>query len=169
MNASVWSDPKCTTLRKYATLNTHPERVGAALFQNHPFFDPRDLVQVKYEMLRQVTHEGQSIWTASANFGFSRVTFYQVQQHFAVQWLYGLLPQLKGPRRAYKLSEQVLQFLLQTLQEDPALRVADLQQRAAQQLGLSVHPRSIERALIQHRKKVGRSKVHPVDGPIRFA
>jgi hypothetical protein len=46
-----------------------------------------------------------------------------------------------------------LTFVLETLKAEPALRVGDLQQRVAQRFGLSIHPRSLERALTRHRKK----------------
>jgi Helix-turn-helix domain len=94
------SDIKGTHLREYATLNPHPEQVADVLFQSHPFFDPRDLVQVKYEMLRRVIVDGQPVGTAAATFGFSRVRWYQLRQRFAGQGLVGLLPQSKGPRQA---------------------------------------------------------------------
>ena len=153
MRTTMWSDPKCDVLREYATLNPHPEQVTDALFQTHPFFDPRDLIQVKYEMLRRVILDGQPVGATAVAFGFSRVTLYHLRKRFEAAGLAGLLPQRKGPRRAHKLSDEVLTFVLETLQAEPALRVADLQQRVAQRFGLSVHPRSIERALTRHRKK----------------
>ena len=39
-------------LKANGTLNPHTRRVHDALFHDAPFFDPRDLLQVKYEMLR---------------------------------------------------------------------------------------------------------------------
>jgi len=105
MDTSIRSGPKSDCLRQQASLNLHPERVCAPLFLTHPFFDPRDLVQVKHEMLRQVNQEQVPVTTAAALFGFSRVTFYQVEHRFAVEGLPGLLLHPKGPRRAYKLSE----------------------------------------------------------------
>jgi transposase len=153
MRATVRSDPKCQALREHATLNPHPEQVTDALFQTQPFFDPRDLVQVKYEMLRRVIIEGQPVGATAAAFGFSRVTLYQLRKRFEAEGLGGLLPQRKGPQRGHKLSEEVLTFVLQTLDAEPKLRTADVQQRVAQRFGLSVHPRSIERALARHRKK----------------
>jgi len=149
----VRSDPKCEVLREHAALNPHPEQVTDALFQTHSFFDPRDLVQVKYEMLRRVIIEGQPVGVTAAAFGFSRVTVYQLRKRFEAEGLAGLLPRPKGPRRSHKLSEEVLAFVLDTLKAEPVLRVADLQQRVAQRFGVSVHPRSIERALTRHRKK----------------
>jgi hypothetical protein len=52
----------------------HPEQVTDVVFQSQPFFDPRDLLQVKYEMLRRVLVEGQPVGATAATFGFSRVT-----------------------------------------------------------------------------------------------
>jgi hypothetical protein len=104
MRTLARSDLKGNHLRKYASLNPHPEQVRDALFQTHPFFDPRDLVQVKYEMLRRVIIDGQAVTEAAAAFGFSRVRWYQLRQRLAAEGLVGLLPQSKGPRQASKLS-----------------------------------------------------------------
>ena len=152
------SDPKCNSLREQASLNRHPERVQDALFQAHPFFDPRDLVQVRYEMVRRVMCDGQPIEATAVAFGFSRVRLYQLRKRFEAAGLAGLLPQAKGPQRARKLCDDVLSFILQTLQGEPELRTAELPLRVEQQYGFSVHIRSIERALARHRKKGRRRK-----------
>src|SRR5664279_5411517 len=122
MDGSAQPGSKNASLFKFGSLNLHSERVQDALFQSQPFFDPRDLVQVKYEMLRRVLREGQPPGKTAASFGFSRVTFYQVQKCFGDAGLPGLLPQHKGPRQGYKLSEEVLRYLLKTLEDEPALR-----------------------------------------------
>jgi transposase len=153
MQEATQSDPKCNSLREHGSLNPYPERVHDALFQTHPFFDPRDLVQVKYEMVRRVICDGQPVGVTAAAFGFSRVRLYQLRKRFEAEGLAGLLPQTKGPQRAHKLSDDVLIFILQTLQAEPELRTAELPQRVAQRFGFSVHIRSIERALARHRKK----------------
>lgn len=153
MRTTARSDPKCEVLRVTATLHPHPEQVTDPLFQIHPFFDARDLVQVKYEMLRRVLVEGQTVQATAAAFGFSRVTWYHLRQRFGAAGLAGLLPQPKGPQRAHKLSDDVVAFVLHLLEAEPALRMADLPQRVAQQFGRSVHLRSIERALARERKK----------------
>lgn len=155
MRMVTLNDPKCAGLRAHASLNPHPEQVRDVLFQTHAFFDPRDLVQVKYEMLRRVSITGQPVGTTAAAFGFSRVRLAQLRQRFEAEGLTGLLPQSKGPRRAHKLTDAVLDFILETLQAEPEMRTADLPQRVAGQFGLSVHRRSIERALARSRKKGG--------------
>ncbi|HUI89077.1 MAG TPA: helix-turn-helix domain-containing protein [Anaerolineales bacterium] len=153
MRTLAQSDLKGDYLRKYASLNPHPEHVRDALFQTHPFFDPCDLVQIKYEMLRQVIIDGHSVEAATAAFGFSRVRWYQLQKCLAAEGLVGLLPHSKGPRRASKLSNEVVTSILQTLQAEPELRMAELPMRVAQQFGLSVHVRSIERVVARGQKK----------------
>jgi hypothetical protein len=65
-------DDKTESLRKYGALNPNPQKVVEEKFSDSvlEFFDPRDLVQVKYEMLRAVDKEGRSVKQASEAFGF---------------------------------------------------------------------------------------------------
>lgn len=46
---------KASVLAEEGTLNPAPEKVSDPKFQEDGFFDPRDIVQVKYEMLRRVS------------------------------------------------------------------------------------------------------------------
>ena len=46
-------DPKTEHLRSRGLLHPHPEKVKDELFHSGPFFDPHDLLQVRYEMLRR--------------------------------------------------------------------------------------------------------------------
>lgn len=147
------TDPKSDALRAQGSLNTRPEDVTAALFQSSDFFDPRDLVQVKYEMLRRVRVDARPITETAAAFGFSRPSFYQAQSAFELAGLGGLLPKKPGPQRAHKLSGEVMEFLEQLLRVDPSLRPADLAERVLERFERKVHPRSIERALARPKKK----------------
>jgi transposase len=63
------------------------------------------------------------------------------------------MPRRKGPQRASKLSDEVLAFIWQTMQTEPELRMAELPQRISERFGISIHIRSIERALKGERKK----------------
>jgi transposase len=147
-------DPKTQALRQEASLHPHPEQVTDELFLTHEFFDPRDLVQVKYEMLRRVQSEGQAVSQSAAHFGFSRPSFYQAQAAFQQGGLPALMPQKRGPKKAHKLTPQVLAFVRQAQQEDPFLRLAALVSLVQDRYGITVHPRSIERALMRSQKKL---------------
>jgi transposase len=146
-------DPKTVALRQQGCLNPHPQRVTAELFQTREFFDPRDLVQVKYEMLRRVGTERLPVNQSADAFGFSRPSFYQAQASFQQGGLPALMPHKRGPKQAHKLTAEVLAFIRETRQEDPSLRLAALTSRIQDRYGITVHPRSIERALARSQKK----------------
>ena len=146
-------DPKTVVLREQGILNLHPENVDDPAFLEHAFFDARDLVQVKYEMLRRVQLKELSITEAAAAFGFSRVALYQIQKRFKEEGLAGLLPKPRGPKRAHKLSEEVMVFLEEALSEGYSLPAAVLTEKVRNYFGISVHPRSIERAFARRKKK----------------
>jgi len=149
-------DPKSRALQQEASLHPHPEQVTDELFLTQEFFDPRDLVQVKYEMLRRVQSEGQAVSQSAVNFGFSRPSFYQAQAAFEQGGLPGLMPRKRGPKTAHKLTAEVLAFVRQAQQEDPSLRPAALASLIKNRYGVSVHPRSVERALTRRQKKLRR-------------
>ena len=48
---------KLDSLREQGTLNSRANAVKSELFQDNDFFDPRDLLQVKYEMPSQATRQ----------------------------------------------------------------------------------------------------------------
>ena len=146
-------DGKVSALRHQHALNPRPDRVRDPAFTgDNPFFDAQDLVQVKYEMLRRVREEGQRVSEASATFGFSRPSFYEAQAAFEESGLPGLLPRRPGPRRAHKLSAAVLDVLEAALSEQPRLSSTDLAHLVEARFELSVHPRSVERALRRRQK-----------------
>ena len=67
--------------------------------------------------------------------------------------LAALLPQKPGPRRAHKLDDDVVAFLLRERTADPSLRARELARRVRARFGRLVHPRSVERALARREKK----------------
>ena len=146
-------DSKLETLREQGTLNPRPREVTDPLFAKDGFFDSRDLVQVKYEMLRRVQSEGHSVTGAASAFGFSRPSFYQALEAFEEDGLAGLVPHKRGPKQAHKLTDEVLAFLVQTRQKEPSVRIPELARLIQQRFGTKLHPRTIERSLLRHQKK----------------
>ena len=140
-------DPKEESLRAARALNPRPDAVADAAFAESEFLDARDLVQVKYEMVRRVRVEGEPVASTAEAFGFSRPSWHAAAAALDEDGLPGLLPARPGPRRAHKLTEEVVADLRATLEDDPALRTADLVAHLEARFGLVVHPRSIERAL----------------------
>ena len=146
-------DQKIRALRQRGSLNTHPEKVADPLFASSDFFDARDLVQVKYEMVRKVQVDHQSISSSAAAFGFSRPSFYQAQSRLASGGLPSLVPQRPGPRRRHKLDAEVMTYVQKLRSEDPSIRASDLVGHVFERFGRRVHVRSLERALAPQGKK----------------
>jgi transposase len=146
-------DPKRDRLQEHGVLNPHPEGVRAAWYGGSEFFDPRDLVQTKYEMLRHASLGGASKVEAASLFGMSRPTFYQAEAAFAEQGLAGLLPKQRGPKGGHKLNANVMAFIEHRIESDGAIGARALASQIRAELGLSVHPRSIERALARKKKR----------------
>jgi len=145
-------DPKVTALRESRCLNPHPEHVADEAFLADGFFDARDAVQVKYEMVRRVSVDGAPVTATAAAFGYSRPSYYQAAAALAASGLEGLVPAKPGPRGGHKLTEQILAWAEQQLAADPALKAAGLADPIAAEFGVRVHPRSIERALARRRE-----------------
>ncbi|WP_459568909.1 helix-turn-helix domain-containing protein [Cupriavidus sp. 8B] len=134
-------------LAEDGTLNPAPDKVHDPKFQEGGFFDPRDAVQVKYEMLRRASIEMASVTEVSEEYGISRPTFYQARADFEERGIAGLVPRKRGPHGPHKLQSDVLAFLKAQLSPGEPIRARELAKLIQQEFGLDVHPRTIERAV----------------------
>ena len=140
-------DAKAAVLRESRVLNPRADLVTDEGFAGSEFLDARDLVQVKYEMVRRVRVDGEAVSVAAASFGFSRPSWYAAAEALDTAGLPGLLPARPGPHRAHKITDEIVGFVQLALEQDPSLRPIGLADRVAEVFGVRVHPRSIERAL----------------------
>lgn len=138
---------KADALTEDGTLNPAPEKVCDPKFQEGGFFDSRDIVQVKYEMLRRVSVEKASVTDASDEYGVSRPTYYQAKADLEGAGIAGLVPKKRGPRGPHKIQSDVLAFLEAQLAPGEPIRARELAKLVQKELGLDVHPRTIERAI----------------------
>lgn len=141
------ADPKVEALRAERSLNPRPEAVRDQAFLGSEFLDSRDIVQVKYEMVRRVRMDGEAVSHSAAAFGFSRPSFYEAAAAIDTGGLAALVPARPGPRRAHKLNDEVVAYAHAHLEAEPSLRSVDLVTLIEERFGIRVHPRSVERAL----------------------
>lgn len=141
------SKSKSEALRRNSSLNPHPERVRDKLFLEQDFFDPCDIVQVRYEMLRRVRLEGLTVSASAKSFGLTRPTWYAACRSYEQGGLAALVPSRRGPRRAHKLGQEVVEALREERAKRPQVRAAELVRLVRERFGIRVHRRSVERAL----------------------
>src|SRR6202050_4575510 len=118
--------PKSRVLLEESTLNPVPEKVHDPKFRDSEFFDPHDVVQVKYEMLRRVSVENASVTNATDEYGVSRPTYYQTKSSFDESGIAGLVPKKRGPRGPHKLQGEVLSFIKEQLVAGEPIRAREL-------------------------------------------
>jgi transposase len=161
--SSMATPAKKRALIASGTLNPHPEDVRSDLFKMD-FFDPCDRAQVKYEMLRAHSLDGDPVAEACRQFGFSRESFYQIQQAFAQLGFASFLPGKRGRKGPVKLKGELLQFALEKKLENPGMDPAQLAALIQQRYGIEIHRTTVMRAM---KKKRRATAEEPARGVLR--
>ena len=133
------------------TLNPHPETVRSELFKID-FFDPCDRAQVKYEMLRSHVVDGDPVAEACRQFGFSRESFYQIQEAFRELGFISFLPGKRGRKGPVKLKGEVLEFALEKKKEHPEINSAQLAGLIRERFGLEMNRTTVMRGMKKKRR-----------------
>jgi transposase len=144
---------KRRSLQNTGTFNPRADQVRHSLFAQSDFFDPEDLLQLKYEMLRALERDSYSIAQAAQEFGLSRPTIYQAQAQFEQGGLPGLLPRKRGPKKPHKWTDPIATFIRQCLAQEPDLAAPELVVRVRDRFKIQLHRRTIEKALKGRAKK----------------
>ena len=138
---------KDESLKENGCFNNNHSNVTANIFGLGPFFDKRDIVQVKYEMIRAASNSEGSITEIADAHGFSRKSFYQTSKAFEAGGLCALVPQKKGPKGPSKLSPEVLAFINAFSEGRKNAKASEISAALEAEKGVKVHPRTIYRQL----------------------
>ena len=142
-------------LRKHGVLNPHPEKIQEELFLAHEFFDPKDLIQARYEMIRCHRIDGLTIMEVSQRFGVSRITFYNLTKRYDEEGLIGLVPRKSGPKKPHRCTKEILEFVKHRQLEEPGILCQDIIWEVRKKFNIILHRRTIERGLVRLKKKGG--------------
>ena len=147
-------DRKQQSLKAAGLFNPSPESVRDVRFLDQPeFFDPKDLLQVRYEMLRANLVDSEGVVAICEKFGISRQTFYNLSEKFSRQGTAGLLPRRPGPKGPSKLTSAIVTFAQRELAHEENLSGAILASRIKARFRLRVHRRTVEKLLRELRSK----------------
>ena len=151
---------KIETLKANGSYNRHAAAVASPLFADSAHFDPHDLVQVKYEMLRAVMLNEMTVTEASRQFGFSRAAYYKVEKGFGAAGVNGLFLQKTGPKAAVKATEEILRFADGLREANPGITNDRIIEEIQAQKGITLHKRSLQRE--RSKKKLPRAGNDPL-------
>lgn len=157
-------DPKTSALRNQGALNPHPDKVRDESFLSYDFFDPRDRVQVRYEMVRRHRVDERPASEVASSFGVSRQTFYITDATFSREGLAGLLPRRRGPKAAHKCTDEVLDFVEQW-HASGSTEKESVVEAIRKQFGVTINPRSIDRAMQRRKKNVSHREQQRASDP----
>lgn len=146
-------EKKIDYLKENGTFNPNASFVKDELFTQNVFFDSRDIIQVKYEMLRKVSKENSSVKQVVYLFGMSRPYYYKIKDVFDKKGIAGLLPIKRGPKGAFKFTDDIAKFINRIVEEDPTLTNNQIAQKIEDQFKVIIHPRTIERRLKSQKKR----------------
>ena len=140
-------------LREAGTLNRTPEKISDPAFASGDFFDSRDLLQVRYEMVRVVRLGEATLAQAAARFGVSRPTCFRMVKAFDGGGLQELIPARRGPRGPHKISPEMLRFVEDYKALHGRVGARRLVPLIEAEFGVRVHPRGLEKAIERDKKK----------------
>jgi transposase len=141
----VVSISKKEILQGNGTYNKNYEKVKDARFIGGDFYDPMDIVQVKYEMIKDVSGGGKSVTDAADDFGFSRAAYYGIKDAFDKQGVSGLIPEKRGPRSPHKLTPEYQKQIDDYIANKPGASSAELAAAISGDSATGISKRTIER------------------------
>ena len=144
------TDKKEQNLQNSGTLNPNPEQITDPLFNDSEFFDRRDLLQVRYEMVRRAA--GSPLRDIARSFGTSVPTCVRAKRAFREGGLQALIPQRRGPRQNRKITTEILAFVSEVRATHGPVGSRRLVPLIEKQFGVVLHPRGLDKALARAKK-----------------
>ena len=150
---------KVEHLRATHTYNEQHDKVTDELFANSELFDPRDLLQVRYEIVRAVGR-GESPEKVAARFGVSGMTARRYAGRMGEGGLSALLPARKGPGGPRALGAAGEEFVDAYVEGHPGASGREVHEALEAALAPGVSQRTVERRIALTKAAGGRMTAH---------
>ena len=144
---------KQETLVDNGTYNKNHDKVKEQRFASDDFYDPQDLAQVKYEMLRTARETERNIDEIADKFGYSRAAFYKIKTSFDERGVSAFVSGKSGPKNARKLTEEHQEFIDRYLAEHPTASSGNIADILKKERGLIINKRTVERYRSSRRRR----------------
>lgn len=134
-------------LEKEGFLNPKPDRIVHPLFKTLSFFDPLDLPQVRYELLRCARGGECSVLAACEEFGFSREYFYKLDRTFMERGYVALLGSQVGRRPLIALNQEIVSYVVMEKMKRPKASGDELRKEIEKLYKVECSTRTVERVI----------------------
>ncbi len=114
------------------------QRLAGLVFFNSTETRPSQIIQHFYDF--------------TAEFGVSVPTCVRIRRSFREGGLQALAPLRRGPRRAHKVSDEILDFIAAYRSEHGPVGTRRLAPVIEERFGVSLHPRTINKAIERSKK-----------------
>jgi hypothetical protein len=132
-------------LQRARCIHPAPGKVYDKRFQEEgSFFDPKDIVQVKYELIRSCVVEGNDVASTCVRFGFSRTTYYKVYEAFLQGGIPSLMGRPRGRPQPIKVNELVLGYLIAEKAKKPKLSASEMVTHVMNRYNVQISVRMIQ-------------------------
>jgi len=85
----------------------------------------------------------------------SRQYYYKIKTAFDRQGMAGLLPDKCGPKRPFKLTDDIVRFINEMAKEDPSVTNRQIAERIEARFKFAVNPHTIQRMRKGQKKRKG--------------
>lgn len=133
------------------TFNKNHAKVTKANFRNGGFYDPMDIVQVRYEMIRDADVSTGTIEQVSNEYGYSRASYYHIRDNFENGGMAALIPDKTGPREPRKFTDEIQEYVNDYIGRNPSASSSQIADEIESSKGVTVSKRTVER--FRHKKK----------------
>jgi hypothetical protein len=136
---------KKEALVENGTFNRNHEKVKRSKFLAGGFYDPTDIMQVKYEMLRDAMGDIGSIEALSGEYGYTRASYYNIREAFDRGGVMALAHGKTGPKEPRKLTREAQAHIEGYTAGHPSASANDIRANLVQDKGIQVSKRTVER------------------------
>lgn len=116
-----------------------------------------DIVQWRYEMIRESSLSRDSIDKICQKYNYSRDMFFYYKGKFEAQGMMSLVDEKPGPKKPRKRTEEAERMIIELRFKHPHLNMYEIAGRLKQE-GFDISPRSVARSLQEHGLSLKKTK-----------
>lgn len=136
---------KKETLLGNGSFNKNYSKVKKAKFLEDSFYDPMDIIQIKYELIQDAKDARGGIEKITSDYGYTRASYYLIKAAFEKGGLAALAPGKTGPKTPYKLTLERQEHIERYISENPSANSAEVVADLLGSKGIKISKRTVER------------------------